>query len=135
MLFSKLVKHPKKLPNATKTLKKLPKIAQNFYIFVKSTQKSSRKAPEFLKNTTELFRFCQKYPKKLPKSSRILERFQSGDSSGVEYEYNGAGTAEYENRVILILDLVITNTSTCSQNITSTDTIQKTPDLKDLDEF
>ena len=39
------------------------------------------------------------------------------------------------SRVIPILDLVITNTSTCSQNITSTDTIQKTPELKGLHEF
>ena len=44
-------------------------------------------------------------------------------------------TAVQYGRGILILDLVITNTSTCSQNITSTDTIQKTPDLKGLDEF
>ena len=34
-------KRPKKHLNYTKTLKKLPKIAQNFYIFVKSAQKSS----------------------------------------------------------------------------------------------
>ena len=35
---------PQKLPNATKTLKKLPKVAQNFYIFVKSTQKKLPKS-------------------------------------------------------------------------------------------
>ena len=47
----------------------------------KAPKKSSRKAPEFFKNTTDLFCFCQKYLKKLPKSSRILERFQSSNSS------------------------------------------------------
>ena len=35
---------PQKLPNATETLKKLPKVAQNFYIFVKSTQKKLPKS-------------------------------------------------------------------------------------------
>ena len=52
-LFKISQKHPKKLPDATKSLKKAPenstetfkrltKIAQNFYKFVKSTQESSR---------------------------------------------------------------------------------------------
>ena len=33
------LKRPRKLANANETLKKLSKIAQNFYIFVESTQK------------------------------------------------------------------------------------------------
>ena len=47
--FQNWSKTPQKLLNATETLKKLPKIAQNFYIFVKSAQKSSQKLPIFLK--------------------------------------------------------------------------------------
>ena len=74
-------KPPQKASKCYRNVEKAPEIAQNFYIFVKSTPKSSRKAPKCFKNITELFRFCQKYPKKLPKSSRILERFQSGDNS------------------------------------------------------
>ena len=84
--FQNWSKTPQKASKCYQNVEKAPEIAQNFYKFVKSTPKSSRKAPEFLKNITELFRFCQKYPKKLPKSSRILERFQSGDSSGVARE-------------------------------------------------
>ena len=75
-------KHPKKLPNGTKIPQKAPEIAQNFYVFEKITQKSSRKAPEFFSNKTEFLRCSSKQPKKLPKSSRILEIFQSGNSSG-----------------------------------------------------
>ena len=74
-------KRSKKLPNATKTLGKLPKQHRISSYLSKAPKKSSRKAPEFFKNSTELFRFCHQYPKKLPKSSRILDRFQSGDSS------------------------------------------------------
>ena len=70
-------KRPKNLLNATKTLKKLPKIAHNFY--PKKPPKSSR----IFQSSTELFLFCRKYPKKLPKSSRILERFQSSNSSAL----------------------------------------------------
>ena len=67
VLFSKLVKNTnkKKASERYQTLKKLPKIAQNFYIFFKSAQKSSR---FFFTNSTELFRFCQK---KLPNSGEI----------------------------------------------------------------
>ena len=38
-------KRPKKLPNATKTLKKLPNIAHNFYIYVLKQEAQSRKRP------------------------------------------------------------------------------------------
>ena len=62
---------PKKATELYQILKKLPKKAQNFYIFVKMTQKSSQKAPDCFFNSTELFCFCQKYPKKLPNSGEI----------------------------------------------------------------
>ena len=81
VLFQNWSKTPQKASKWYQNVEKAPEIAQNFYIFVKSTQKSSQKAPDIFKNTTELFCFCQKYPKKLPKSSQILERFQSGNSS------------------------------------------------------
>ena len=76
-------KRSKKFPNATKTLEKLLKQHRiSTYLSKAPKKKSSRKAPDFFKNSTELFRCCHKYLKKLPKSSQILDRFQSGDSSG-----------------------------------------------------
>ena len=87
MLFQNWSKTPQKASKWYQNVEKAPEIAQNFYIFVKSTKKAPKKLPIFLKNTTELFRFCQKYPKKLPKSSRILERFQSGNSSVINRIY------------------------------------------------
>ena len=71
VLFQNWSKTPQKASKWYRNVEKAPEIAQNFYIFVKSTQKSSRKAPEFFLNTTELFRFCQKYPKKHPNSGEI----------------------------------------------------------------
>ena len=59
-------KRPKKLPNDTKTLQKAPEIAQNFYIFVRSTQKSTQKAPDFKKKYHRTFLFLSKVPKKAP---------------------------------------------------------------------
>ena len=53
--FQNWSKTPQKASKCYRNVEKAPEIAQNFYIFVKST----------------------------PKSSRILERFQSGDSSAV----------------------------------------------------
>ena len=76
-------KRSKKFPNATKTLEKLLKQHKiSTYLSKAPVKKSSRKAPNFLKKSTELFRCCHKYLKKLPKSSQILDRFQSGDSHG-----------------------------------------------------
>ena len=59
-------KHPKKLPNATETLKKLPKIAQNFYIFVKSTQQKLPKNSRIFLKCHKTFPFLSKVPKKAP---------------------------------------------------------------------
>ena len=46
--FQNWSKTLQKASECYQNLGKAPEIAQNFYIFVKSTQKSSRKAPEFL---------------------------------------------------------------------------------------
>jgi hypothetical protein len=51
-------KMPQKASERTDTLKKLPKIAQNFYIFPKAPKKSYRNTPDFFTNSTEPFRFC-----------------------------------------------------------------------------
>ena len=51
-------KRPKKLPNATKTLKKLTKKAQNFYKFVKSSPKASK----ILSKPQKTFQFLSKIP-------------------------------------------------------------------------
>ena len=51
---------PQNASKCYQNVEKAPKIVQDFYIFVQSSQKSSRKAPE-------LFCFCQKVPKKASK--------------------------------------------------------------------
>ena len=72
-------------------LKKLPKITQNSYIFVKSTQK---KLQNFFLKSTELFRFCQKYPKSSRKAPKFWI-FQSGDISGAGRKLTGLWGAEW----------------------------------------
>ena len=64
------------LPKFSKSSQKLHKMSTNWL-------KATNKLPLFFFNSTELFHFCQKYPKKLQKSSYILERFRSGDSSAM----------------------------------------------------
>ena len=53
-----------------------------------------------MKNRTEFFRFCQKYQKKLLKSSRILERFQSGDISAAYCPQNDKMTKRQKNNMV-----------------------------------
>ena len=75
-------KRPKKLPNATKTLKRLPKIAQNFYIFVKSTQKSSQFFLEIAENFSVFVTNTQKSSRKAPEFWRDFNLATSLAHSG-----------------------------------------------------
>ena len=64
--FQNWSKTPQKASKCYRNVEKAPEIAQNFYIFVKSTPKSSRKAPEFFKKYYRTFPFLSKVPKKAP---------------------------------------------------------------------
>ena len=85
------LKRPKKLLSATKMLKKLLKIAQTFYILVKSTQKISRKAPDFVvvvEIAQNFSLFVKSTQKKLLKSSQTLLVMGNLYAVGVQVIYS-----------------------------------------------